>query len=493
MLPEGPCRTYNPLMSTPLPPQSPTVSAERRRRLGGLHRGPALIVAGRPRARNYAANVFRYRADSHFLYLVGMHLPRAVLLGAGDRWELFAEPPHPSAALWHGEEATWEAITAATGVARMRPLAELQAAIDDLGGPARVGSVPAIDPLTRAWQAALLGRPWGLRDDDVDGPAPLEGADAAVADALVELRLCHDDAALELLRIAAGGTEAAHRAGMAATAPGRREAEVVAAIEAAMTARGMQPAYGSIVSVHGEVLHNEHHLGTLQAGDLLLCDAGAEHAGWASDVTRTWPVSGRFSPTQRDVYDVVLAAQEAAIAGVRPGARFRDLHLRASLVLARGLCDLGILRGDPEGLVERGAHALFFPHGLGHLLGLDVHDMEDLGDRAGYAPGRQRSPEFGLRYLRLDRDLRPGMLVTIEPGLYMVPAILADPELCGPLDRDGALNRERLARFADVRGIRIEDDVLCTAGDPEVLTAAIPKAPAAVEARVGGASLGASA
>jgi Xaa-Pro aminopeptidase len=236
------------------------------------------------------------------------------------------------------------------------------------------------------------------------------------------------------------------------------------------------------------VLHNTTYFNTLAEGDLLLCDAGAEHQGWASDVTRTWPVSGRFSATQRDLYDIVLAAQEAAIAAVRPCVRYRDLHLLSSRVLAQGLVDLGILRGDPESLVERGAHALFFPHGLGHLLGLDVHDMEDLGDRAGYAPGRSRSEQFGLCYLRLDRDLQPGMLVTIEPGIYLVPGIFADEALCGPFDRDKTLNRDRLADFADVRGIRIEDDVLCTEGAPEVLTAAIPKDRAAVEAAVAGAS-----
>ncbi len=224
----------------------------------------------------------------------------------------------------------------------------------------------------------------------------------------------------------------------------------------------------------------------LAAGDLLLVDAGAELHGWASDVTRTWPVSGAFSPTQRALYDVVLAAQQAAIDAVRPGVRYRDLHLLASTVLARGLVDEGILRGDPESLVERGAHALFFPHGLGHLMGLDVHDMEDLWDRAGYGPGRTRAEAFGLCYLRLDRDLAPGMVVTIEPGLYLVPAILATRDLVEPFERDGTLCREALERFSDVRGIRIEDDVLCTDGGAEVLTAAIPKAPQDLAAAFGG-------
>jgi Xaa-Pro aminopeptidase len=249
----------------------------------------------------------------------------------------------------------------------------------------------------------------------------------------------------------------------------------------------MEPCYESIVTVHGETLHNTAYHNELVEGELLLADLGGEHLGWASDVTRTWPVSGSFSPSQRAFYDIVLQAEEDAIALVRPGVRYRDLHMRAALTIARGLVDEGILRGDPETLVERGAHALFFPHGIGHLLGLDVHDMEDLGDRAGYAPGRKRSEQFGLAYLRLDRDLVPGMVVTVEPGLYMVPAILENERLCGPFDRDKTLDRGKLERFTDVRGIRIEDDILCTADGADVLTAAVPKKAAEVESHAGAA------
>ncbi len=177
---------------------------------------------------------------------------------------------------------------------------------------------------------------------------------------------------------------------------------------------------------------------------------------------------------------MVLAAQKQAIAAVTPGSRYLNVHVLACQALAAGLVDLGILRGNPIELAADGVVALLFPHGIGHLLGLDVHDMEDLGDRAGYAPGRERAKMFGLRSLRLDRDLEPGMAVTIEPGFYISPAILADPALTR-VARD-RLDRKRLEAFADVRGIRIEDDVLVTDGGREVLTEAIPKTIAAVEA-----------
>jgi Xaa-Pro aminopeptidase len=312
----------------------------------------------------------------------------------------------------------------------------------------------------------------------------LTGADAELADVIIRLRLVQDAGALDQLRQSARATAAAHRAGMLATQPGMREAEVAATMRAAIMGAGMDLSYSPIVTVHGEVLHAHHHDGTLEPNDLLLCDVGAESVeGWATDVTRTWPVSGKFSPTQRDAYEAVLSAQHAALNAVTPGARYKQVHFASMLALTEALVELKILRGSPEALLAAGATALFYPHGVGHLLGLDVHDMEDLGDRAGYAPGRQRSPEASLRYLRLDRDLVAGMVVTIEPGFYQIPGLLSALDQGGPLAK--MVDRTRLAQFADVRGIRIEDDVLVTDSGYEILTRDIPKTIGEVEALVG--------
>jgi Xaa-Pro aminopeptidase len=262
------------------------------------------------------------------------------------------------------------------------------------------------------------------------------------------MRLCHDAAGLAEIRAAAAVTVEAHIAGMAATRLAHREAQIRAAMEGVILAHNMTTAYSSIVTVHGEVLHNNQYHHSLRPGDLLLADVGAEaESGWASDVTRTWPVSGKFSPTQRDLYDVVLAAHDRCIEQLRPGVEYQDLHLLAAQTLAEGLVSLGILRGQPDQLVARDAHALFFPHGIGHLLGLDVHDMEDLGDLAGYETGRSRSDRFGLCYLRLNRPLRPGMVVTIEPGFYQVPALLNDPERRATYQ--DCVNWEQLTRYPD--------------------------------------------
>lgn len=421
--------------------------------LGGV---PALIQAGTAPPRNYPANQYDFRASSHFLYLAGLPLSGAALLidSAEGRSLLFVPPPAEDDALWHGEVPGMDALKAATGVDAVLPLPELDGWLARLGQ--KPGRLPAVAESERTQ------------------------ADRRLIEAMIELRLSHDAAAVHELRRAAAVTVRAHAAGRQATRPGVRVSQVRAAMEAEMLAADFTTAYPSIVTTRGEVLHSHDRSGTCEAGDLLLADVGSESdTGWASDVTRTWPVSGRFSPSQRTMYELVLAAQLAAIAAVKPGASYRAVHLTAARVLCAGLRYEGILVGDVDGLVERGAHGLFFPHGVGHLIGLDVHDMEDLGDLAGYAPGRQRSTQFGLCYLRLDRDLRPGMAVTIEPGLYLVPAILRNAALTKPLG--DALRLDKLERFSDVRGIRIEDDVLVTETSCEVLTRDIPKAPAEVE------------
>jgi len=210
-------------------------------------------------------------------------------------------------------------------------------------------------------------------------------------------------------------------------------------------------------------------------------DAGVEReSGYASDVTRTFPVSGRFSDEQRAIYEVVLAAQEAALGAIRPGANWRDVHDRAALTIASGLTDLGLLRGDPEEAVAAGAHALFFPHGLGHPLGLDVHDLHDLGDAVAYPADQPRSSQFGTAFLRFGRDLEEGMVMTVEPGVYFIPALLDRWRQEG---RHAAfVDYDRAAAFRGFGGIRIEDDVLVTASGVRTLGPPIPKAPAEVEA-----------
>ncbi|RME40123.1 MAG: M24 family metallopeptidase, partial [Planctomycetota bacterium] len=197
--------------------------------------------------------------------------------------------------------------------------------------------------------------------------------------------------------------------------------------------------------------------------------------GYASDLTRTYPVDGSFTPIQRQLYDTVREAQRRAIDACTPGRRYRDVHDVAARAICEGLVEAGLLRGKPESLFERAAHTLFFTHGVGHLIGLDVHDMEEFGDQAGYAPGRTRRPEFGNKYLRLDRDLAPGMAVTIEPGIYLVPAIWQNDAFVEPLA--DVVNRDAVERLLEQHfgGIRIEETIVVRdAQGPEILSQGLP-------------------
>jgi len=435
---------------------------QRRQRLTATVASPIVVWSGQPSPRNFPANQYRFRANSHFLYLAGQSVPGAALYLHGSDHILFLDDPAPAAELWHGPMPSAQQVAETMGLTQVRPYAELKNWI------AGAASLPVQDWPTQQEQQRWLGR-----------TVPTSAPDQQLVAAMVQLRLTHDAEGISEIRRAVQVSMAAHRAGMAATPQATTEAQVRAAMEQVIVAQDMGCAYNSIVTTHGEVLHNEQYHRPLRPGDLLLADVGAEApSGWASDITRTWPVAGQFSPTQRDLYDAVLAAHDRCIAQAAPGVEYRDLHLAACHTLAAGLVDLGILRGNPEDLVAQDVHALFFPHGVGHLLGLDVHDMEDLGDHAGYAPGRCRSDRFGLGFLRLDRPLSEGMVVTIEPGFYQVPALLergrTDPRW------QGLVNWERLAQFQDVRGIRIEDDLLITKTGCEVLTADLPTAANAI-------------
>lgn len=444
---------------------------QRRQRLANLINFPVILWSGDNISRNFPANQFPFRANSHFLYFAGLPLANAAIRLDAGKLELFIDNPKSSSALWHGETPTREEIAQKIGADAAKPLAELESWIEG------AATIAVQDAATWTQQSQLLNR-WVLPQN------PPQGIDLELAKAIASIRLTHDTEALIELRKAAAVSVEAHKVGMAATPKAKLEAEVRAAMEGIFIAHNMTTAYNSIVTVHGEVLHNNHYHHSLQPGDLLLADVGGEtETGWAADITRTWPVSGKFSSTQRDIYNIVLAAHDACIAKISPGVEYEDIHLLAATVIAEGLVDLGILQGKPQDLVDTDAHALFFPHGIGHLLGLDVHDMEDLGDLAGYEEGRNRSDRFGLGYLRLNRPLRSGMLVTIEPGFYQVPAILNDANVRSKYQK--VVNWERLSQFADVRGIRIEDDVLVTDQGSEVLTAALPNDADNIENLVG--------
>jgi len=457
---------------------------QRRNRLRALLPEGLVVLGGhRPQPMNIPMNVTRLRQSSHLLFLTGLRAPDVALLFRLDtgRLELFLPPQEAGDDIWHGRSPSADEIGDEIGADAAYPLAELEARIAshraDRDPP--LFTVPSADP------------EWAARLEAIGIQVPRFGAldryvPSPLADALVTLRLSQDAAGLEAMRAAAAVTAEAHRVAMAATRPGGHEAQIRALIEGVFRASGMALAYDPIVTIRGEVLHCWSNPHRLSDSDLLLVDAGCETpGGYAADVTRTWPVRGRFDGRQRAVYEIVLEAQMQCIDLVRPGVEYVDIHLHAARVIAQGLKDLGLLRGSIDDLVANDTHALFFPHGVGHLIGLDVHDIEDLGDRAGYGADRQRSPRFGMAYLRLNRRLEPGMAVTIEPGIYFIPGLLENPNVIAR--HRPWVDFDKARSYLGFGGIRIEDDVVVTLEAPEVLSAGIPKTIAEIEACVGSA------
>lgn len=450
----------------------PETHAKRRAELARRMDGRSVLLMGtNAPARTSPYMPYGHRQDSTFLYFTGCEREGAAALLDGDGCTLFVTPPAPDDDLWHGHTETLEGIREQYAVDRVRPFGELEAACAGRD----LASVGIADPERTALAAELTGSTLAY--------FPEQGDDQ-LTEAIIAMRRVKSPEEVAEHRAAAAITAEGFKAALRGTQVGGNEAHVAALFNAVLAARGCATGYHSIVTVRGEVLHNPHHRNELRAGDLLLLDGGAERpSGYGVDITRTWPVNGTFSSRQRAAYQAVLESELAAIAACTPGARYRDVHHTAARVLARWLLDEGLLRGSLDAVMASHATAAFFPHGVGHLLGLDTHDLEPFWDRAGYAPGRQRSDRFGTRYLRMDLDLEPGFLFTIEPGFYIVPGILRNDALresWGDL-----VDWDRYASWVGFGGIRIEDDVLCTADGPDVLTHETPKSIDDLEALVG--------
>ena len=444
----------------------PEVYQQRRATLAAALGRPMVLLAGWSRSRTYPGNTYPFRPGSHYLYFGGPPIEGAAWLiepgsnGAGGS-SLLRPPSSLDDAVWMGEAISDEVIAAAAGIDS-----------STLTAPDALSSLLGGRPTTALSPPCLRSREW-VRSLGLDSPQPDELLP------IIDMRLIKDEHERKALRRAAKVGVEAHLAVMRATGIGTGEAHTAAALLEVLTRHQCEPSFTPIVTTQGEVLHCSGYPNRMEAGRLLLVDAGAEEpGGYASDITRTYPVDGRFTPVQRQLYDTVLRAQQAAVGACLPGKRYRDVHDLAARVICEGLVEAGLLSGDPADLVSRGAHALFFAHGLGHLIGLDVHDMEDFGDLAGYAPGRTRRTQFGSKFLRLDRDLLPGMAVTIEPGIYLIPAIWRSESLWGRFK--DVVNRSAVDGLLDASfgGIRIEDTIVIGEGrdaEPENLTEELPK------------------
>lgn len=442
------------------------------RRLGS---GCVLFLGHDESPMNYADNAYRFRQDSAFLYYLGLDSPGLAALVDVDegRTVLFGHDPTMDDIVWTGPQPSLAERCLSVGVAEHLPPAALAEQVHRvLAASRRVHYLPQSRAEGRLRVEELLG---------VRAPVANQHASRPLVDAVVAQRSVKSAAEVAEIEAALEVTRDMYDLAMREARPGRVEREVAGAMEGLALSRGCRLAFPTIFSIKGETLHNHCYDNRIVPGRLIVHDSGAEApSGYASDITRTYPSGTAFEPRQRDVYETVLRAQLAAIAAIRPGVPYREVHLLASRTLATGLRELGCLQGDVEEIVAAGAHALFFPHGLGHMMGLDVHDMEGLGeDRVGYDATVQRSTQFGLRSLRMARALQPGFVVTVEPGLYFIPDLVDRWKAERKLEQ--FVDYEVVERFRGLGGVRIEDDVLVTETGGRVLGPPIPKAVSEIE------------
>lgn len=429
---------------------------------------------------NYSSNTYRFRQDSNFLYFFGLDqqgLAGVIDIDSGEDM-LFGDDASLDDVIWMGPQPSMQLRAEMAGVKRALPFEKLVETISDARQKGR--KIHFLPPY-RAENKLMLEGLLGVRANGLQAAASVELIKAVVA-----LRSVKEPQEINEIEKAMDVAYLMHTTAMKLARPGVFEHEIAGVVEGiAISGNGML-SFPLILSVHGETLHNHHHDNKLEGGQLLLMDGGAETAmHYATDHTRTMPVSGRFSPRQKDIYEIVLNAQLKAINAIKPGVTFKSIHMLAAEHLAGGLKELGLMKGDVKSAVEQGAHALFMPHGLGHMMGLDVHDMEDLGeDYVGYDDEVKRSDTFGTAFLRLGRRLQEGFVLTVEPGIYFIPGLFEKWQQ----EKKFAdfINYEKVKEYIGFGGIRIEDDILVTKDGYRVLGKPIPKTVADVEAAMGG-------
>ncbi|MGA0610147.1 aminopeptidase P family protein [Caldimonas sp. KR1-144] len=464
-------------MDTPRSP-GPLVTRRRREALASRMAGAGLVlmVGHSDVGINYAANAYPFWQDASFLYFFGLRRPSLVGLIDLDTGEdvLFGDDPHPHECIWSPLGPPIRDEARQQGIASCQPLERLPDAIERA---LRKGRVVHYLPPYRADTVLRLQALLGLA-----APEVAAGASTSLIQAVIAMREIKTADEIDEIESALRITAAMHASAMRHVRPGVAAAEVLGAIDSVVAHAGTCAAYAPIFTARGGILHDVPHHGPLPAGALIVNDSGAcSPGGYASDITRTLPVDGRFVGLQRDIYALVLAAQTRAKQAIAPGVRFRDVHDLAARVIAEGMKELGFLRGDVDEIVGCGAYALCFPHGLGHQMGLDVHDMESLGeDRVGYGPGERRSELFGPRFLRLAKALRAGMVLTVEPGIYFNSSLIDAWQAERRFEH--LIDYAAFARNAGFGGVRIEDDVVVTEGGCRTLEPLIPSAIADVEA-----------
>lgn len=442
----------------------------RRDKLRGQLKSGLILIPGNTEASfNYHANTYHFRQDSDFLYFFGLDHPDLMGILDVDANEdfLFGNDVDMDDIIWMGPQPAIQKRARSVGVNKSYPLLQLN---EIIGNAIRQGRTIHLLPQYRARNLLQLANLLGKDQDDLG-----EMVSEELIRGIVNLRSVKDDHEISQIEDALKIAYKMHTSAMKMAKPGVVEREIAGYIEGIALSEGAGVSFPIILSINGQTLHNHYHGNTLAKGRMMVTDAGAESIlHYASDITRTVPVGGKFDPRQREIYEIVLKANVEAIDAIKPGLTYKSIHLLAAEIIAGGLKDLGLMKGDVQEAVHNGAHALFFPHGLGHMMGLDVHDMEGLGENfVGYDEEVKRSDQFGLAFLRLSKRLETGFVLTVEPGIYFIPALIDQWKRERKLQ--DFINYDRVESYKDFGGIRIEDDVLVTAPGHRVLGEPIPK------------------
>jgi len=451
---------------------APEVYISRRNRLRlKMSGGIGLILGNIDSPMNYPSNTFHFRQDSNFLYFFGLDFQG--LAGVIDFDEgkdyIFGDDVDIEDIIWMGPQAALKEKALAVGVGHTAPFSKLSGF---LSAAIKAGRKIHFLPPYRGENKLLLEELTGISALRIT-----QYASSELIKAIVALRSIKEDVEIEEIKKACATGYEMHLAAMKMAKPGIWEQTIAGKIEGISLSGGGIVSFPVILSQNGETLHNHGHSGILKEGKMMLVDAGAESPlHYASDFTRTTPVNGKFSRQQREIYEIVLAANNKTRELAKPGVTYLSVHLAVSELIASGLKDLGLMKGDVQEAVRNGAHALFFPHGLGHMMGLDVHDMEDLGQiYVGYDDEIRPSGQFGTAYLRLGRKLQPGFVVTDEPGIYFIPALI-DKWKAEKINT-GFINFDKVEEFRGFGGIRLEDDLLITESGCEIIGKRIPVDP----------------
>jgi len=449
------------------------------RRREELHKkvksGIALFISNTEAAMNYPDNTYHFRQDSDFLYYFGLDLPGFTGLIDFDSGKdrIFSNDIDMDDIIWMGPQPKVKDLALKCGITETAPMVKLEETIKNaLSKKRKIHFLPPYRGETKITLGKLLK----------ENPCQMKtNASVDLIKAVISMRSIKEKIEIDEIEKAVEIAYEMHVTAMKMCKPGVREQDIFGTLEGIALSKGGGTSFPIILSINGQTLHNHSHGNILSKGKMMVTDAGAEtNLHYASDITRTTPVGGKFNEKQREIYEIVLKANTEAIKATKPGMSNRDLHFMACKIITSEMKNLGLMKGDVDEAVASGAHALFMPHGLGHLMGLDVHDMEALGENfIGYNDEVKRSEQFGTAFLRFALPYKPGHVFTVEPGCYFIPELIEKWKAEGKFKE--FINYSKIDAYMSIGGIRIEDNVLITEKGHKILGKPIPKTVKEVE------------